>query len=111
MDWSEGSDKESNANLVLELDMEEAIASEVERYVDGVKASFRKEGVKLKRATVAGRRGEATIELRDPNDQEDAEKIISISSTRSNLPEPLRVANVIALGLSKQVFQEKKGNS
>jgi len=37
--------------------------------------------------------------------REDAEKIISISSTRSIIPEPLRVAYVIASGLSKQFVE------
>jgi endonuclease V-like protein UPF0215 family len=35
----------------------------------------------------------------------DAEKIISISSTRSIIPEPLRVAHIISSGLSKQFIE------
>jgi endonuclease V-like protein UPF0215 family len=31
---------------------------------------------------------------------EDAEKIIGLTSTRSNMPEPLRVAHIIASGVS-----------
>ncbi|MDH7595282.1 MAG: DUF99 family protein [Candidatus Bathyarchaeia archaeon] len=34
--------------------------------------------------------------------REDAEKIVKESSTRSNIPEPLRVAHIIASGLTKQ---------
>ena len=37
--------------------------------------------------------------------REDAEKIISISSKRSIIPEPLRVAHIIASGLSKQFIE------
>lgn len=33
--------------------------------------------------------------------KEDAEKIVRMSCTRSNIPEPIRVARVIALGLAK----------
>ncbi len=39
--------------------------------------------------------------------REDAEKIVKITSTRSNIPEPLRVAHIIASGLTK--FREMKG--
>lgn len=35
----------------------------------------------------------------------DAEKIISISSTRSIIPEPLRVAHIVSSGLSKQFIE------
>ncbi|MGQ9566302.1 MAG: endonuclease dU [Candidatus Bathyarchaeales archaeon] len=34
--------------------------------------------------------------------RKDAEKIVKESSTRSNIPEPLRVAHIIASGLTKQ---------
>lgn len=34
--------------------------------------------------------------------RDDAEKIVKESSTRSNVPEPLRVAHIIASGLTKQ---------
>ena len=34
-------------------------------------------------------------------EREDAEKIVKITSTRSNIPEPLRVAHIIASGLTK----------
>ena len=37
--------------------------------------------------------------------REDAEKIISICSKRSIIPEPLRVAHIIASGLSKQFIE------
>ena len=40
-------------------------------------------------------------------EKEDAEKIVKITSTRSNIPEPLRVAHIIASGLTK--FREGKG--
>ena len=40
-------------------------------------------------------------------EREDAEKIVKITSTRSNIPEPLRVAHIIASGLTK--FREGKG--
>ena len=39
--------------------------------------------------------------------REDAEKIVKITSTRSNIPEPLRVAHIIASGLTK--FRKGKG--
>ena len=39
--------------------------------------------------------------------REDAEKIVKITSTRSNIPEPLRVAHIIASGLTK--FRKDKG--
>ena len=40
-------------------------------------------------------------------EREDAEKIVKITSTRSNIPEPLRVAHIIASGLTK--FRKGKG--
>lgn len=40
-------------------------------------------------------------------EKKDAEKIVKITSTRSNIPEPLRVAHIIASGLTK--FREGKG--
>ena len=40
-------------------------------------------------------------------EREDAEKIVKITSTRSNIPEPLRVAHIIASGLTK--FRRGKG--
>ena len=39
--------------------------------------------------------------------REGAEKIVKITSTRSNIPEPLRVAHIIASGLTK--FRKGKG--
>ena len=39
--------------------------------------------------------------------REDAEKIVKITSTRSNIPEPLRVAHIIASGLTK--FRKGEG--
>jgi endonuclease V-like protein UPF0215 family len=41
--------------------------------------------------------------------REDAEKILRISSKRSIIPEPLRVAKIISVALTKQVIEEKKG--
>ena len=35
----------------------------------------------------------------------DAEKMISISSTKSIIPDPLRVAHIVASGLSKQFIE------
>lgn len=35
--------------------------------------------------------------------REDAEKIVKISSTRSSIPEPLRVAHIVASGFSQTV--------
>lgn len=37
--------------------------------------------------------------------REDAEKIVAISSTRSSIPEPLRVAHIVASGLAKLVTE------
>ena len=42
-------------------------------------------------------------------EREDAEKIVKITSTRSNIPEPLRVAHIIASGLTK--FREGKAKT
>jgi hypothetical protein len=41
-------------------------------------------------------------------DLEDAEKIIKLSSTRSDIPEPLRAAHIIAAGV---ITGESKGNA
>lgn len=49
------------------------------------------------------RRGEEPVFMQIAGiSREDAEKIVKESSTRSNVPEPLRVAHIIASGLTKQ---------
>lgn len=51
---------------------------------------------------VRSRRGEKPIFMQVAGiGREDAERIVKESSTRSNVPEPLRVAHLIASGLSK----------
>jgi len=57
---------------------------------------------------VQTREGEEPIYMQIAGiEREDAEKIVKITSTRSNIPEPLRVAHIIASGLTK--FREMKG--
>ena len=57
---------------------------------------------------VQTREGEGPIYMQIAGiEREDAEKIVKITSTRSNIPEPLRVAHIIASGLTK--FREMKG--
>ena len=57
---------------------------------------------------VQSREGEEPIYMQIAGiEREDAEKIVKITSTRSNIPEPLRVAHIIASGLTK--FREMKG--
>ena len=52
-----------------------------------------------------GRRGAEPIFLQVAGvSVEDAEKIVRVSCTRSNVPEPLRVAHIIASGLTKPVL-------
>ena len=56
---------------------------------------------------VQTREGEEPIYMQIAGiEREDAEKIVKITSTRSNIPEPLRVAHIIASGLTK--FREMK---
>ena len=56
---------------------------------------------------VQTREGEEPIYMQIAGiEREDAEKIVKITSTRSNIPEPLRVAHIIASGLTK--FREIK---
>lgn len=51
---------------------------------------------------VRSRRGEEPIFMQIAGiSKEDAEKIVKKTSTRSNVPEPLRVAHIIASGLTK----------
>ena len=51
---------------------------------------------------VQTREGEEPIYMQIAGlEQSDAEKIVRITSTRSNIPEPLRVAHIIASGLTK----------
>jgi hypothetical protein len=51
---------------------------------------------------VRSRRGEEPIYMQVAGiPREDAEKIVKETSTRSNVPEPLRVAHLIASGLSR----------
>ena len=57
---------------------------------------------------VQTREGEEPIYMQIAGiEREDAEKIVKITSTRSNIPEPLRVAHIIASGLTK--FRKGKG--
>ena len=57
---------------------------------------------------VQTREGEEPIYMQIAGiEREDAEKIVKITSTRSNIPEPLRVAHIIASGLTK--FREMRG--
>jgi len=57
---------------------------------------------------VQTREGEEPIYMQIAGiEKEDAEKIVKITATRSNIPEPLRVAHIIASGLTK--FREGKG--
>ena len=57
---------------------------------------------------VQTREGEEPIYMQIAGiEREDAEKIVKITSTRSNIPEPLRVAHIIASGLTK--FRKMKG--
>jgi len=57
---------------------------------------------------VQTREGEEPIYMQIAGiEKEDAEKIVKITATRSNIPEPLRVAHIIASGLTK--FRERKG--
>ena len=51
---------------------------------------------------VQTREGEEPIYMQIAGlERRDAEKIVKITSTRSNIPEPLRVAHIIASGLTK----------
>jgi endonuclease V-like protein UPF0215 family len=51
---------------------------------------------------VRSRKGEEPIFMQTASiTKEDAEKIVKETSTRSNVPEPLRVAHIIASGLTK----------
>ena len=51
---------------------------------------------------VQTREGEEPIYMQIAGlERRDAEKIVRITSTRSNIPEPLRVAHIIASGLTK----------
>ncbi|MCD6242347.1 DUF99 family protein [Candidatus Bathyarchaeota archaeon] len=56
--------------------------------------------------TVQTREGEEPVYMQIAGiTRSDAEKIVKITSTRSNIPEPLRVAHIVASGLTK--FREK----
>lgn len=56
--------------------------------------------------TVQTREGEEPVYMQIAGiTRSDAEKIVKITSTRSNIPEPLRVAHIVASGLTR--FREK----
>ena len=56
--------------------------------------------------TVQTREGEEPVYMQIAGiTRSDDEKIVKITSTRSNIPEPLRVAHIVASGLTK--FREK----
>lgn len=56
--------------------------------------------------TVQTREGEEPVYMQIAGiTRSDAEKIVKMTSTRSNIPEPLRVAHIIASGLTR--FREK----
>jgi hypothetical protein len=58
---------------------------------------------------VRNRKGEEPIYMQVAGiSKEDAEKIVKETSTRSNIPEPLRVAHLIASGLSKANSSSRK---
>ena len=61
---------------------------------------------------VRSRKGEEPIYMQVAGvSKEDAEKIVKEASTRSNVPEPLRVAHLIASGLSKANLANRKPES
>ena len=58
---------------------------------------------------VKSRKGEEPVYMQVAGiSREDAEKIVTETSTRSNVPEPLRVAHLIASGLSKVNSDSRK---
>jgi len=58
-----------------------------------IKLSVRKANIYMQTAGISG---------------EDAERILKISCTRSSIPEPLRVAHIVASGLAKPAVDERK---
>jgi len=102
---------QSTARPVLAITKNKPCLSDVKSAIQKIPNS-KERLASLKRAgemmEIETRRQTTIFVHRAGTSKEDARKIISISSTRSSVPEPLRVAHMIASSLSKIEQQRNK---